>query len=231
MFINARLINLYSNTFKLAVKPPDYREDFFMQNSKTKKLVEISILVALAFVLDYVANIYSGWFWPFGGSISFSLVPLAIIAYRYGWVAGFTGGFVMGLLQLLTGAYIMHPVQVLFDYPLPYAVLGFSGFFASKINKIDGSHRMIYIFVSTGIASIARLVCHVVSGVAFFADYAPEGMNPIVYSVVYNIPYVLASYIVSAVVLVVLYKRYASQLVNVSKSQTNAVSNEKIASI
>ena len=77
-----------------------------MRNSQTKKLVEISILVALAFVLDYLANLFMGWFWPNGGSISISLVPLAIIAFRYGWIAGFTGGFVMGLLQLLTGAYI-----------------------------------------------------------------------------------------------------------------------------
>ena len=125
----------------------------------------------------------------------------------------------------------MHPVQVLFDYPLPYAVLGFAGFFASKINTVDGNHRMTYIWVSTGIASVARLICHIISGVAFFADYAPEGMNPVVYSIVYNIPYVLASYIVSAVVLVVLYKRYAPQLVNISKAQTNIVPNEKVASI
>ena len=62
-----------------------------MNNSKTKKLVEISILVALAFVLDYVASIYSGWFWPFGGSISLSLVPLAILTFRYGLISGFIG--------------------------------------------------------------------------------------------------------------------------------------------
>lgn len=86
------MIKGYSYTLNYAVKPPDYREDFFMRNSQTKKLVEISILVALAFVLDYLANLFMGWFWPNGGSISISLVPLAIIAFRYGWVAGFTGG-------------------------------------------------------------------------------------------------------------------------------------------
>ena len=190
-----------------------------MQNSKTKKLVEMSILVALAFVLDYVANIYSGWFWPFGGSISISLVPLAIIAFRYGWVAGFLGGFTMGLLQLLTGAYIMHPIQVLFDYPLPYAVLGFAGFFASKVNAVEVGRRSLYIWLATGIGSIARLVCHIISGVVFFADYAPEGMNPVVYSVGYNTPFVLASYILSAIILVILYKRYANQLVRIPKEK------------
>src|SRR3712207_7909235 len=31
-------------------------------------------------------------------------------------------------------------------------------------------------------AALARLVCHFVSGVVFFAAYAPEGWNPYVYS-------------------------------------------------
>lgn len=202
-----------------------------MQNSKTKKLVEMSILVALAFVLDYVANIYSGWFWPFGGSISISLVPLAVIAFRYGWVAGFLSGFTMGLLQLLTGAYIMHPIQVLFDYPLPYAVLGFAGFFASKVNVVEVGQRSLYIWLATGIGSIARLVCHIISGVVFFADYAPEGMNPVVYSVGYNTPFVLASYILSAIILVVLYKRYANQLVRIPKEKVVTPSSETAASV
>lgn len=202
-----------------------------MQNSKTKKLVEMSILVALAFVLDYVANIYSGWFWPFGGSISISLVPLAIIAFRYGWVAGFLSGFTMGLLQLLTGAYIMHPIQVLFDYPLPYAVLGFAGFFASKVNAVEVGRRSLYIWLATGIGSIARLVCHIISGVVFFADYAPEGMNPVVYSVGYNTPFVLASYILSAIILVILYKRYANQLVRIQKEKVVTPSSETAASV
>ena len=187
-----------------------------MQNSKTKKLVEISILVALAFVLDYVANVYSRWFWPFGGSISISLVPLAIIAFRYGWVAGFMGGFMMGTLQLLTGAYIMHPIQVLFDYPLPYAVLGICGLFLKSIN-FETKYRSLYIWIATGIGSIARLVCHIISGVVFFVDYAPEGMDPVIYSVVYNTPFVLASYVLSAIILTVLYKRYANQLILKSK--------------
>lgn len=182
-----------------------------MRNSQTKKLVEISILVALAFVLDYVSSIYSGWFWPFGGSISLSLVPLAILAFRYGWIVGFMGGFVMGLLQLLTGAYIIHPVQLLFDYPLPFAALGVAGIFALKVNHTTGSKRVFYIWLATAIASVFRLVCHVISGVVFFSEYAGS-QNPWVYSIVYNAPYVIASYIVSALVLTLLYQGYSAQL-------------------
>lgn len=182
-----------------------------MRQTHTKKLVEISILVALAFVLDYLANLFMGWFWPNGGSVSISLVPIAIITFRYGWVAGFTGGFVMGLLQLLTGAYILHPIQVLFDYPLPYAALGFAGLFASKVNYTQGLKRVVYIWGATGVASIARLVCHVISGAVFFAP--ASGENPWIFSLIYNAPYVVASYIVSAILLTILYQGYSSQLV------------------
>ncbi|MGL4337404.1 MAG: energy-coupled thiamine transporter ThiT [Turicibacter sp.] len=184
-----------------------------MKNQKTRLLVEMSMMVALAFVLDYVAGIYSAPFWPFGGSIALTLVPLAILGYRHGVVAAVTGGFAMGLLQLLTGAYIMHPVQVLFDYPLPFAMLGLAGLFAKQVNNSNGRELVMYILVSTGIASIGRLIFHVLSGVIFFAEYAPETMSPLVYSTVYNVPFVFFSWIVSSIVLVVLYKRYKKQLV------------------
>lgn len=186
-----------------------------MRNSQTKKLVEMSILVAVAFVLDYLSGIYSGWFWPFGGSISLSLVPLAIIAFRYGVVAGFTSGFIMGLLQLLTGAYILHPIQVLFDYPLPFAVLGFTGLFASKVNTTQQTTRTFYICLATAVASVARYACHVISGAVFFSEYA-GAKNPWIYSLGYNAPYVLASYLLSTLVLVILYRRYFKQLVLLS---------------
>lgn len=39
--------------------------------------------------------------------------------------------------------------------------------------------------------SVLRLASHVVSGVIFFAAYAPKGMNPFVYSVIYNVSYMI----------------------------------------
>lgn len=200
----------YSYTFNDAVKPPNEREDFFMRNSKTKKSVEISILIALAFILDYASNLFMGWLWPQGGSISISLIPIAIIAFRYGWLAGVMGGFIMGLLQLLTGAYIMHPIQVLFDYPLPYAALGFAGVFANKVNGTTGIKQMVCIWCATGLGSFLRLICHVISGAVFFAPVTGE--NPWVFSIVYNTPYIIMSYIVSTVLLTILYRRNSEQL-------------------
>ncbi len=183
-----------------------------MRNSKTKVLVETSLLVAMAVVLDYVASMYSAPFLPFGGSFSFTLVPLAVLAYRHGLVMGVVGGFMVGVVQLFMGAYIMHPVQVLLDYPLPFAALGLCGLFAKQVNEGSKKSQTFMILLSTAIASIARLVAHVLSGVVFFAEYAPEGMNPWVYSIGYNAPYIFLSYIASVIVLVALYKRYGSQL-------------------
>ncbi len=182
-----------------------------MRNSKTKRIVEISILVALAFVLDYLSNLFMGWLWPQGGSISLSLIPIAILAFRYGWGVGFMGGFIMGVLQLLTGAYIMHPIQVLFDYPLPYAMLGFAGILAKKINSTTGVKQMIYIWCATGLGSLLRLTCHVISGAVFFAPITGE--NPWLFSLAYNAPYIIASYIISTVLLTVLYQRNSQQFV------------------
>ncbi|HAX72735.1 MAG TPA: energy-coupled thiamine transporter ThiT [Firmicutes bacterium] len=183
-----------------------------MQNKKTRILVESSMMIALAVVLDYVAGIYSAPFWPFGGSVSLSLVPLAILAYRHGVVAGVTGGFVMGLVQLLIGPYIVHPVQVLLDYPLPFAMLGLAGLFAKQVHQTSGGKLAFYVFLSTAIASIARLACHVLSGYIFFSDPALKPMAALIASLVYNFPYVLGSYIASAIVLFVLYQRYGKQL-------------------
>lgn len=177
---------------------------------KTRVMVETSLLVAMAVVLDYVAGIYSQAFWPYGGSVSFVLVPLAVLAYRHGVVMGVLGGAMVGVIQLLMGAYIIHPVQVLLDYPLPFAMLGLCGLFATKMK--DSSKQTLTIIISVVVASTMRLVMHVLSGAIFFAEYAGD-MNPWWYSIGYNAPFVILSGVISAIVLIVLYKRYGKELV------------------
>ena len=175
-----------------------------------RQLVEISVLIALAFVLDFVAKIYSGWFWAYGGSISLSLVPLAVLAYRQGWKMGTLSGLLLGTIQLIMGSTLIHPIQVLFDYLLPYAAFcGLTGIWASQLNAESVVKNVGYnIWISTMVGSIGRAVLHILSGYIFFGSYAPEGMHPLIYSVGYNMPYLLLSWIVSAWVLTTLYRRY-----------------------
>lgn len=173
---------------------------------KTKQLVEISMLVALALVLDFVAGLYSQWLWLQGGSISLSLVPLAILAYRQGLKIGLLGATLMGALQLLMGAYIFHPVQVILDYPVAFGALGLTGFWAKKVDK--GDNVTVAIVISTAIASIGRFLSHTVSGYVFFQEWFPEGVNPWVHSGIYNIGYVFFSWLASVIVLALLYHHH-----------------------
>ncbi|MEE8570486.1 MAG: energy-coupled thiamine transporter ThiT, partial [Candidatus Bathyarchaeia archaeon] len=48
---------------------------------------------------------------------------------------------------------------------------------------------------------------HFLSGFLFFAEYAPEGMNPIVYSAIYNGSYLVGEVIVSAIITYIIVKR------------------------
>ncbi|MNM48338.1 energy-coupled thiamine transporter ThiT [Clostridium intestinale] len=137
----------------------------------TQLITRIGIALALATVL----KVFRLYHFPQGGSVTLgSMVPILIIAFMYGPLVGFLTGFLYGIITLFMDPYILHPVQVLFDYPLPFLALGLAGFF--KQNKLLG----------TSVAIFGRFICHFISGVAFFGSFAPEGMSPIVYSLFVN---------------------------------------------
>ncbi|HHY60037.1 MAG TPA: energy-coupled thiamine transporter ThiT [Clostridia bacterium] len=134
-------------------------------------LVYAGLLISIAFVLSYI-RLYR---WPQGGSITpASMLPLFVYAYIFGPRAGITAGAAYGLLQLIQDPYILHPVQVLLDYIIAFAALGLAGF---------ARHNL-----SLGIllGGFGRFFSSFLSGVIFFASYAPEGMSPIVYSLLVN---------------------------------------------
>ncbi len=70
---------------------------------------------------------------PQGGSITpFSMLFIILIGYFFGVKTGVLTGIVYGLLQLAFGGWVMHPMQLLLDYPLAFGALGLSGLFAIK---------------------------------------------------------------------------------------------------
>ncbi len=152
----------------------------------TSRLVYMALLVALAVILQSI-RIYT---MPQGGSVTAAaMVPLLLLSYRFGPVAGAMAGGIFGMINLFMDPYILHPVQVLFDYPLPYMCMGLAGLFRDKI------------YIGTGLAFIGRFICHVFSGVVFFSEFAPEGMSPLVYSLVFNSTYLIPEYILCCIVL------------------------------
>jgi thiamine transporter len=149
-------------------------------------LTEAALAIALAFVLGLIVLFRM----PLGGSISLEMVPLILLALRQGWKVGMLAGAAYGLLNLAINPVILHPIQVLFDYPLPFAALGLAGFFSPTVRGA---------VVGTVVAVLARFVFHFVSGIVFFASYAPEGWDPLVYSGAYNAAYLLPSLIVALI--------------------------------
>ncbi|KOF58194.1 MULTISPECIES: energy-coupled thiamine transporter ThiT [Clostridium] len=137
----------------------------------THMIAQIGIALALATVLK-VFRIYH---LPQGGSVTLgSMIPILLMALFYGPEVGFLTGFLYGIITLIMDPYILQPVQVLFDYPLPFMALGLAGYFKDK--KI----------VATIVAVFGRFICHFISGVVFFGSYAPKGQSPVVYSFLVN---------------------------------------------
>ena len=67
--------------------------------------------------------------------------------------------------------------QVILDYPLAFGALGLSGLFCNRKYGLQTGY----------IAGVlGRFIFSTLSGVVFFASYAPEGMNPWVYSSLYQ---------------------------------------------
>jgi len=156
---------------------------------KLRDLVEAAVMVALALVLSMIKVYHL----PYGGSVTAgSMIPILYLALRRGWRVGVMAGAVLGALQFMAEPYFYTPVQVILDYPLAFGLLGLAGLVNNPV-----------LAAVLGIAG--RFVSHLLSGVVFFASYAPEGMNPWLYSAIYNGSYLVPEVILSAIVLALVY--------------------------
>ena len=120
-------------------------------------------------------------------------MPLLWFALRRGLKYGVFAGFTYGLIHaVLPGAYIIHPVQGLLDYPLAFAALGLAGAF-KKVPVVG---------VAVGI--VGRFVSSFLAGIIFFTTLSIDG---VVASAVYNGAYLIPEFVITAVVIYVLLKR------------------------
>ena len=137
----------------------------------SKLVARIGLAIALAFILDMlkIYRLSNG-----GGSISLgSMIPIMLISFVYGPSIGLFTGFLFGVFKLIVDPYILNPIQVLFDYPLPFMAVGIAGFFRNK-------------YLGATLGMLLRFVFHFIAGVVFFGSYAPAGMSPIIYSLAVN---------------------------------------------
>jgi thiamine transporter len=187
-----------------------------MKKSKNLVLIEIAIFSALAMVLDYFCNALNFKIWAQGGSVSIAMVPIFIVAYRWGVKSGLVAGFLFGILQVVSGtANVVSIPQEFLDYFVAFTVLGFAGIFKNQIHHSikNGTNTWItYSVTGVVFASILRYIAAVASGVVFFADYAPKGTPALEYSLVYNIGYMGPSIIICSILIVLLLKALPKKL-------------------
>ena len=173
-----------------------------MNQTKKKRglmIAESAIMLALGTALSLIAFAP----WPAGGSITvFSMLPVLIIAYRYGVKWGIGVGAVYGLIQMVLGLSALSYATnawaavciILFDYVVAFGVLGFGGLFRKvKLQPVGFTLGVV-------VACVLRFLCHFLTGITVWADYAEGVWGVIIYSLTYNGSYMLPELVITAAV-------------------------------
>ena len=146
-------------------------------------MANAAICMALSFVLSYIRLFKM----PQGGSITpASLLPILAFAYYHGSVPGMVAGVAYGFLQMIQDPWIVGAVQAVLDYPLAFGCIVCAGLIGQMQRK-HGWNELVCWLMAVLTTGTGRFICHVMSGVVFFAEYAEgSGMSPMVYSLSYN---------------------------------------------
>ena len=158
-----------------------------MRNERLAVLVEMSLTIALAAVL----NMLSLWRMPQGGTISLVMLPFVVLGLRRGLVPAVVSGVVFGVVDVFIEPFVVHPAQFLLDYPLAFGALGLAGLFAASWNAMHRAGRtgraiLVAVLPAVALATLGRYAFHVVSGYVFFSSFAPPDQPVLAYSLVYN---------------------------------------------
>lgn len=141
----------------------------------SKKVIMIGLFASISLILYMIQFIK----YPQGGGITLlSMMPIMILGIIYGRREAITCGILFGILKLLNGGMIINPAQFLLDYILPCMALGLSGIF--------GWDKKWKVFLGCMFVGILGTLSSTVSGAIYFGEYAPVGMNPWIYSIIYN---------------------------------------------
>jgi len=164
-------------------------------SSQISKIAFISVMVAFAAVIEVAMMFIPSL--PQGGSISLSLFPLFILAYKEGPFTGMLGSFIFGLVNFMLSGFQLYGIWQSFflDYLLAFGLVGLSGF----VFAINKESRPIFL-VGILLGSFMRFFMHYLSGVLLFGEFAPEGTPAALYSLLYNGSYMLPSYLLLSVV-------------------------------
>lgn len=163
------------------------------QKKNTRFQTKPMVFSAVAIALATTTSMISIFKMPYGGSVTLlSMMFITLIGYWYGLSIGLTTAVAYGILQLILDPYILSIPQLFLDYVFAFGALGLSGLFSNK------KHGLITGYI---VGVFGRFIFSSLSGIIFFANYAPEGMNPVLYSILYNGLYMGAELILTTVVM------------------------------
>ena len=178
-------------------------------NSTLKRIAESAMLIAIGTVLSLFT--FQGP-WALGGGITVcSMLPMVMIAQRYGTKWGIFTSLVYSVLQMVIG---FNNVQyaptalsaagiILFDYILAYTVLGFSASFNHVVKD-----RRKAIVLGIVVTFFGRFICHFFSGLIIWEALFPNelGWAPPIWSLAYNGSYMLPEIIITSIVAYLSFK-------------------------
>lgn len=156
-----------------------------MKKIDTRRLAESAILIAIGFILSFIKIEIL----PSASISLISMLPVMLLAYKYGTSWGLLCGLVHGLLQMVEGGIDTPPTEdffnyllvVMLDYLLAFSFLGLAGLFRKAFKN-----PQLCIAVCCAVGIFARFICSYTSGVIIWGVYAPEGQSPWIYSLAVN---------------------------------------------
>ena len=152
--------------------------------SKTKRLTESAMLIAIAVVLELAGRTLIPPM-PFGGQLTLcAMLPMVLISWRHGVKWGLTAGFGYSLVQMALGADVVTAafqpgyfgdgtmlgralIMCLMDYVLAYTLLGLGGCFRSRI-----ANSSVALMCGSLVALGGRYLSHILSGYILFSGWA-----------------------------------------------------------
>lgn len=147
----------------------------------TRRIAYAGMCIAIAFVLSCIKLFRM----PQGGSVTpAAMMPLILFSMACGPVQGIVVGCAFGLLQMVEDFYVIHPIQMLVDYPMAFGALAL----ACLAYLLPLKNEWLRLPAAMLLGYFGRYAMAVVSGAVFFAEYAGE-QNAWIYSLSYNLSY------------------------------------------
>lgn len=180
-----------------------------MRKNESIRLTESAIMLAFAVVLSMIKIVDL----PYGGSITAcSMLPILIIAYRYGTAWGLLTAGVFSLLQLVIGSSALSYATgvipaiaiILLDYVVAYMVLGLGGMFR-KVFSSQGTALAAGALVT----GLLRYLSHVIVGCTVWAGLSIPTEQALIYSIAYN-----GTYMIPETIILVLGAVYISKVLD-----------------